>query len=124
MNNARILILEDDAPILTLYSKVLIASGYEVQSATSVPEGRELLNRQHFDMLICDMRLGNERGIDLISEYRVRLQEAKTAIIGVSAESHYQRLCQQIGVDFFLIKPVSAMELVQLVKRLLAEKAA
>lgn len=124
MENPRILIIEDDTPILQLYSKLLATSGYEVHPAGTASAGRALLEQKQFDMLICDMRLGNERGIDLIAEYRDKLNQEETVIIGVSAENHYQRLCQQAGVDFFMTKPVSALELVKLAQRLLAEKAA
>ncbi len=120
MTEATILILEDDLALIRLYGKVMRKAGYEVAEATNLQEAREQLSKARFDVFICDMRLGAERGIDLLVEQKAFLQEKRTHVVVVSAEEQYRDLCRQMGIDLFFSKPVSPSELTRMVERLLS----
>jgi DNA-binding response OmpR family regulator len=113
-----VLLLEDDAPTRRLFEKVLSDSGFEVVSAASIGQARDCLSRQHFTVLVCDMRLGDDSGIHFLQEIWGALQAAQTQVVVVSAEEQYRLPCMEVGVDYFLSKPVSPMQLVALVGRL------
>lgn len=113
-----VLILEDDAALLRLFGRVLNAAGCDVYTATTLSAAGEQLSRQTFDIFICDMRIGSERGIDLLRRHITRLTASGTQTIVVSAEEQYRASCDELGVEFFLSKPVSPLALARLVERL------
>ena len=118
----RILIMEDDAYLCRLYSKALRAVGYEVHSARNVQEARDLLAQVRFDVLLCDVYMGSERGTDLLREYSNVLSTNGTQVVMVSGQSQYRDMCERMGAEFFLEKPVAIGTLVALVDRLTARK--
>jgi two-component system, NtrC family, response regulator PilR len=113
-----VLVLDDDAPTRQLFEKVLSNSGFEVVSAGSIREAHSHLTAQQFAVMVCDMRLGDGNGIHFLQEVWGTLQAAQTQVVVVSAEEHYRLPCMEVGIDYFLSKPVSPMQLVALVGRL------
>jgi len=118
----RILVMEDESSLRRLFSKVLRAAGYEVHSAATVQETRDLLSDTRFDVLLCDIHMGNDRGTDLLDEYADELAISGAQVIMVSGQPHYRHMCTEMGADFFLEKPVAVGSLVALVDRLTARQ--
>jgi DNA-binding NarL/FixJ family response regulator len=118
----RILVMEDNIHLCRLFSRALRASGYEVHTATTVQAARDLLPQINFDILLCDIHMGEDRGTDLLSEHLGKFVGDDTQIVIVSGESHYRGRCEEIGVDFFLEKPVAVGTLVALVDRLMVQQ--
>jgi DNA-binding response OmpR family regulator len=117
----RILIMEDDAHLRRLFSKALRAVGYEVHPAGTIDEAQDLLNRTRFDILICDIHMGQGRGTDLLNEHAAALATSGAQVIMVSGQAQYRAMCEEMGADFFLEKPVAISTLVELVTRLTAQ---
>ena len=116
----RILIMEDNLDLLRLFSKALQNAGYDVNTASTLEEARTRLLQSRFDLLLCDIHIGERRGTDLLCEQIDSLRAQGTEVVVVSVDTHYRPLCQDLGIDFYLEKPVSVRQLVQLVKRLLS----
>jgi two-component system nitrate/nitrite response regulator NarL len=119
----RILVMEDEADLRRLYCKALRSSGYEVYPAGTIQEARDLLLRHRFDVFMCDIHMGADLGTDLLREQASLLAERGTLIITVSGESQYRPICEEMGVDFYLEKPVTINSLVTLVSRLTARQS-
>ncbi len=115
----RILIMEDNLDLLRLFSKTLQNTGYDVVTASTLEDARTYLSQSRFDLLLCDIHIGERRGTDLLCEQIETLHAQGTEVVVVSVDTHYRALCQDLGIDFYLEKPVSVRQLVQLVKRLL-----
>jgi DNA-binding NarL/FixJ family response regulator len=118
----QILIMEDDAHLRRLYSKALRARGYQVQTAATIENARSLLEKSRFDVLLCDIHMGQERGTDLLKEYADTLVTSGTQLVMVSGQARYREMCEELGADFFLEKPISIGVLVALVDRLTARQ--
>jgi len=116
----RILVMEDDAHLSRLYSKALRASDYEVYTARTIKEAHDMLDNVRFDVLLCDIHMGSDRGTDLLREHATDLATKGTQVIMISGQAQYRGLCEELGVDFFLEKPVAISTLVALVDRLTA----
>jgi DNA-binding NarL/FixJ family response regulator len=116
----RVLIMEDNAHLCRLFSKALRTSDYEVYTAETIQEAHDLLFKTQFDVLLCDIHMGHDRGTDLLREYYENLDPSGTRVVIVSAEARYRDMCEEMGVDFFLEKPVAVGTLVALVDRLTA----
>lgn len=114
----RILLMEDDPSQRRLYIKVLHSAGYEVDEAGTMQEARELLRQHHFAVFLCDIHMGQERGTDLLREQGDALRENGTQIIVVSADSQYRSIAEDMGIEFYLEKPISIASLARLMDRL------
>lgn len=119
---SRILIMEDDAGLRRIYSKALKKSYFEVHEAPTVQIARQLLENYEYDIFICDIHMGRERGTDLLTEYGQRLDEAGTQVVMCSAYGQYRTLTEEMGADFFLEKPISLGTLLTLVNRVINAK--
>ncbi len=65
---ARILLVDDESNIRLLYATVLNERGHEVREASSSCEALEYLEREPVDLVILDIKLGRENGLELLRE--------------------------------------------------------
>ena len=119
----RILIMEDDFGLRRIYTKALKKSHYTVDEAPTIQMAKELLDRNEYDIFICDIHMGRERGTDLLSDYSEKLDEANTQVVMCSAYGQYRYLTEEMGADYFLEKPISLGTLLTLVSRLVEPAA-
>jgi DNA-binding response OmpR family regulator len=120
----RILVMEDDSDLCDIYSRSLRRAGYQVYQAMTISEARDLLAKHRFDIFVCDMHMGTERSFGLLQEQRASLVSNGTATVVISAEEQYRGRCEEIGIEFFLSKPVDIKHMVTLLSRLPAAVAA
>ena len=62
--------------------------------------------------------MGRERGTDLVREQKEVLDKAGTQIAMISADTQYRNICKAMGVEEYLEKPISLVQLVQAVNRM------
>ena len=65
---ARILIIDDEPDLHTLYELTLLRQGYQVEAAGDLLQAREHLKAHRFDAVITDMRLPDGLGLELLRE--------------------------------------------------------
>src|SRR5687767_5170791 len=63
---ARTLIIEDEENVRFSIRRTLVKSGHEVKEASCLKDARELLRHNEFDLVLTDVMLGSENGIDLV----------------------------------------------------------
>jgi two-component system response regulator PilR (NtrC family) len=102
----RLLVVDDEPDLRTLYELTLMREGYHVDSAGTVEEAWRILLDEHFDLLITDMRLPDGTGLDLLS----RLESAgrpETAIV-ITAYGSPENAVEALkaGAYDYLTKPV------------------
>ena len=114
----RILIVEDDTGLLFIYRKTLTKAGYEIDLASNIAEGKSYIEKNNYDIMICDIQLGKERGTDLVEQYGDELTAKGTQIIMVSSFGQYRHITKDLGVEFFLEKPISLSTLLTMIERL------
>lgn len=112
------MVMEDDTRLRNVFTRALQAAGYEVHQAAAVEEAQALLSKHEFDVLICDIHVGKSRGTDLLREHGEMLLNSGGQIVMVSGYPRYRAVCEEMGADFFLEKPVSIKTLVTLMDRL------
>jgi DNA-binding response OmpR family regulator len=115
----RILIMEDNLGLRRIYTKALRKSHYEVDEAPTLHAARQLLNRFDYEIFICDIHMGRERGTDLLTEFKEKFDEAGTQVVMCSAYGQYRYMSEEMGADYFLEKPISLGTLLTLVSRLM-----
>lgn len=116
----RVLVMEDAHDLRRLYSKALEKVGYKVYQATTLQEARDLLTERRFDVFLCDIHMGGDCGTDLLREQQAILSAAGTQVVMVSGDARYRDVCEEMGIDFYIEKPVAIPLLITLVDRLTA----
>ena len=61
-----ILVVDDELSMRELLEYMLTKENYEVSCAESGQQAIELLEKNHFDLLLCDIRLGDITGLDVL----------------------------------------------------------
>jgi two-component system response regulator HydG len=78
----KILIIDDDIDICALLSKFLAKNGYETETAHSGSKGLEKFKAAHYDIVLCDFRLGDKKdGKEILLEIKQHNPAAIVIII-------------------------------------------
>ena len=115
-----ILICEDDTNLRTLV-RLALGDGYRYYEAPDGPSGLELARRIHPDVIVLDLMLPGQSGLDVLAELRADDELAKTPVIVMSAWSHSDVAAVQAGADRFVPKPFDPDELRDAVLALLED---
>ncbi|WP_425614950.1 sigma-54-dependent transcriptional regulator [Anatilimnocola sp. NA78] len=118
----RILIVEDDDSEREALARVLRLERYQVIAARSPAEALELTVDRGADLVISDLCLRRESGIDLLRRWKSRYPQ--TPFLLVTAFGTIQTAVDAIklGADDFLLKPVDPEALLEQVLRLLQRR--
>jgi two-component system sensor histidine kinase ChiS len=122
----RILIVDDDVLVLEALQELLTSSEHEVRVATRGQEALEILDEEHFDLLILDVVMPKMTGFDLAREVRKRDDEmSKVKIIMLTARTEPRDLQseEECGCSYYLTKPIDPGRLKELVKDTLEDSA-
>jgi DNA-binding response OmpR family regulator len=112
-----ILIVDDEPYIRLIIRKVLEKEGYNIWEAANITDGLELA-RQNPDLILLDIRLGEENGYDLCKKIKRDKISQRTPIIIMSALDTDRHIQEGIkaGGNAFLFKPFKLKELKKIVK--------
>ena len=64
--NKKILVIDDDLDIRTLYSELLTDNGYDTDVAVSGEEGLYKARNASYDLILLDIMMSNENGLDVL----------------------------------------------------------
>jgi len=105
------LVVDDTPAVRAFVSEALRTLGYEVHTAAGANEALELMARTQFKVVLCDLRLSEVRGTELVEKLR-RLDPELAVIIltGVSSDDHDVRRLRDSGIAV-LHKPVQLAQL-------------
>ena len=77
----RILVVDDEPNIRFVYKEVLNEEGFEVAEAESVNETFDILNRENIDLVVLDIKLRSESGLDILHEDYKRISKYSSCIV-------------------------------------------
>ncbi len=103
---ARLLVVDDEPDLRTLYELTLLREGYEIDSAGCVAEALEHLRAHSYGAVITDMKLPDGNGLELLRwlEQAGRSEKALVITAFGSAENAVEAL--KAGAYDYLTKPV------------------
>jgi two-component system response regulator PilR (NtrC family) len=121
LTSARILVVDDEPDLRTLYELTLLREGHQVDTAGTVREAHEALDGNRYDLLITDMRLPDGMGTDLLRTLRESKRQERCMVITAygSAENAVESL--KAGAFDYLTKPVDLKQFRQAVASALAD---
>lgn len=117
---ARLLVVDDEAGIRLLYSQELADDGHEVVSVGSATEAVDKLQSGQFDLVVLDIKLKNESGLDLLQ--KIVKERNNLPVILCSAFSCYKDDFSAWLADGYVVKSSDLQELKDEIKKVLAKK--
>lgn len=111
MDQVKILVIDDDEGMTELLSLLLAPASSEVITASSGPEGIELVKKQAPDVIILDLMMPEVNGWLVCKQIR---EFSETPILILSAMDAPGMVAQalDVGADDYLVKPVSSGTLI------------
>lgn len=102
----RLLVIDDEPDLRTLYELSLLREGYQVDTAENVQDALAALAADRFDLVITDMRLPDGSGMDILHAIETQQRQERVMVITAfsSAESAVEAL--RAGAYDYLTKPV------------------
>ncbi len=117
---SRILVVDDESSIRLLYSHELADEGYEVITAATAGEAVEQLHKEEFDLILLDIKLKNESGLDLLQ--RIVKERHNLPVILCTAYSCYKDDISAWLADGYVVKSSDLTELKAEIRRVLEKK--
>mgnify|MGYP003385989746 CR=1 FL=1 len=115
---AHILVVDDDERIRTLLQRFLMQNGFRVTVAKDAGEARAKRHGVDFDLLVLDVMMPGESGIDLARDLRLASQ-VPILMLTARTEIADRLLGLESGVDDYLAKPFEPRELVLRIRSIL-----
>ena len=121
-NTPHILVVDDELSMRELLDVLLRKYGYKVSCAENGRMAISMIKKTEFDLLLCDIRLGDMTGIDVLKA--LKDQNPNTVVIMISAYATTEAAIEAMneGAYDFVPKPFDNEELQQTIKNALALK--
>ena len=106
---ARVLVIDDEAMVRESMVAYLEDSGYQVVAVNSGHAGLEVLEQQDIDLILCDLRMPNLDGLEVLKQ--VKQRNHQTPFIVVSGAGVMDDVVQalRLGASDYLVKPIIDM---------------
>lgn len=110
MQQANILLIDDDVELTDLLSKYLSVEGYQVTVAHDGEAGVALLTSHNFDLILLDVMLPKMDGFEVLKE--IRLRQLVPVVLLTAKDEEFERVYGlELGADDYVPKPFSSREL-------------
>ncbi len=120
----KILIIDDDLDMCTLLSRFLNKKGFETEMAHNGVKGLAKFNEQHFDIVLCDFRLGDRDGKDVL--LKIKEANSQTIVIIITGYSDIKTAVDviKLGAFDYITKPLIPDEVINVIEKALAAPSA
>lgn len=107
----KIALVEDNEDLRDLLMRDLLRAGYEAQGASCAEELDRLSLDHLFDLLLLDLNLPGENGLDIARRYKKANPSCYIIMLTARIETEDKILGYGVGADVYLTKPISSDEL-------------
>jgi CheY-like chemotaxis protein len=109
----KILLVDDDPQLLSMYSEILqrLPSRPEVLTAAAGRRAMAMLEDESFRMLICDLKMPKMDGLQVLAIVRRKYPELRTVVLTSVVDEQFRSRAYALGVDLFWNKPSSEEDL-------------
>ena len=115
----KVLIVDDDAAVLSLLNKVIRSNGLEAEGADSAEAALELLARRHYDLILMDVNMRGMDGFTAVETIRSRGIQTPIIIVSGRNEDFDTLYGLDVGADDYITKPFNPVTLGAKVKALI-----
>src|SRR5467141_5129697 len=117
--NHRVLIIDDERPVLMTVEALLKRHGYHVDAAATASQGLKLLKSNSPSLVLLDLQLPDADGLEMLE--RIKSELPKVQVIILTAHDSLHNAIESIkrGAYHFISKPYAPEELLSLVEKAL-----
>lgn len=121
----KILVVDDEKIVLLSIKKLLEKEGYRVETSLSAKDALDKIKSGDFSLIVCDIKLPGEDGIEFIKQVRSYLKSKKREripeiLITGYADIHRYQEAASLGINNYLHKPFDNQDLIFAVKSFIA----
>jgi len=109
---ADILIVDDEEPVRRLLSRMLLRGGYECTLAADAAEARKFIKDRNFELILCDVTMPGESGIDFIRYVGAKYPDTATIMVTAIDDPEIAETVLKAGIYGYMIKPLKANEVI------------
>lgn len=124
MAKATILFAEDDTLLRNIYAKKFSLAGYDVRPAADGEEAIMLLSKEPPDLAVLDISMPKVDGFQVLERFPKAQRKFPVILLTNFDLEEYRKRGRELGADdFFVKKDMTIRSLLEMVERLLGEKA-
>jgi DNA-binding NtrC family response regulator len=120
--NHRILIIDDERPILMTLEALLKRHGYQVDTAATASQGLKLLKSRSPSLVLLDLQLPDAEGLQTLDRIKTELPDMQVIILTAHDSLHNAIESIKRGAYHFVSKPYAPEELLSLVEKALEKQ--
>ncbi len=119
----RVLVIDDEKDVAYSFQRVLAEEPVEVVGVTSGSEGLKQLRKHPADLVLLDVRIGEENGLEVLRE--IRKEHPRQLVVVMTAHGTAQTAIEAMkhGAFDYMLKPFDVPELLALLRRALQTAA-
>lgn len=114
----RILVVDDEENLRSLYQEELVQEGYEVMVAANAQEALDKIELHQPDLITLDIKMPGKDGIELLRELRTRYRQLP--VIMCTAYGDYKQDFQTWAADAYVVKSPDFTQLKMAIKNILS----
>jgi putative two-component system response regulator len=104
----RVLIVDDDELNLRMLARILARSGYRCTTAGDAAEARRLLEEAPYDLILADVNLPGESGLELVADVLPRYPQTAAVMVSGLDDVELAERALRAGAYGYIVKPFSA----------------
>ncbi len=116
-----ILLVDDEENLRRTLALILRREGYAVETAATVAEAREYMDKAVYDLVFLDLKLPDASGLTLLPDLRERFPAMPVVILTAHDKLDAAIEAVRKGARDFLLKPIDPLLIIQRVNEILAE---
>lgn len=117
MRKKRILFVDDDEQILSTFSQLFEAKGFEVTTAKGGEEAIEYLQNHYFDLVVSDLSMPEVNGMQVLKKAKKQHPEINTIMLTGYGDMTSAIDALRLGADDYILKPCDIDELLLRINR-------
>ncbi|OGP86425.1 MAG: histidine kinase [Deltaproteobacteria bacterium RBG_16_54_11] len=113
----RVLVIDDEENLRHYLQMVLGEAGYQVATASDGAEGLEKMQRQAWDIILCDIRMPRMDGMAFLKEAKTRGMDGTIIMMSAYGTVDSAVEAMKIGAYDYVSKPFNADEIILTIKK-------
>lgn len=116
-SQSSILVVDDERTMLSLLEKILSQDGYQVYLATNGREALAVIEKQHVDIIITDVKMPELDGFGLLKIVKNEYPEISVIMMTGYGDTYTVKDALLLGADEYITKPFRSHEISLVVER-------
>ena len=108
----RLLVVDDEEPVRRAITRILERRGFDCTEAADVEMAREALRNGSFELVLSDMNMPGQSGLDLVKSVVVEYPDTATVMCTGLDDADLARTAIEIGAYGYIVKPFEPNEIV------------